>query len=278
MNKEFSVLMSVYKSDKAEYLLRALESVSFEQTLKPNQIVLVIDGPVDDEIHKVILNFRTKLDDNITFNVIAKEKNEGLAAALNTGISACTNELIARMDSDDISLPERFELQLCYMEKHPQTAVLGGNILEFETDENVIADKREVPSEHKDILEMLKTRNPINHMSVMFNKNVISEIGGYCENFGKLEDYKLWVDVAAKNYDIHNLPNNLVKARIGDGFLERRSNKREIEDWDRLQQYLLSLGMINKAKARKNRMYIRIFTYMPKWIKKIVYKTILRKR
>ena len=88
----------------------------------------------------------------------------------------------------------------------------------------------------------------------------------------------MWVDVIVAQYKIHNLSQILVKARIGNGFLDRRSNRREIRDWDMLQSYLLSVGMIKKSTARKNKLYIRVFIYMPKWMKKILYKTILRKK
>lgn len=270
--------MSVYKNDTASFLTRALESISFDQFLKPNQIVLVVDGPVSDDILNAISVFEKNVFGDIEFTLIKKQTNEGLAAALNTGIAACKYDLVARMDSDDISLPERFTRQIAFMETNSDIAVLGSNIIEFEEDENVILDKRVVPSEYEDIVEMLKTRNPINHMTVMFRKNIITKIGGYCENFGKLEDYKLWVDVVVAGYMIHNLAEDLVKARIGNGFIDRRSNKREISDWDMLQKYLISVGMINKTKARKNKFYIRAFIYMPKWIKKIAYKTILRKK
>lgn len=278
MSKKFSVLMSAYKNDNANFLMRALESISVDQTLKPDQIVIVIDGPVSEEILNTISEFEHNITDSITFTLIKKETNTGLASALNTGLVACKNELIARMDSDDIALPDRFALQTEYMESHPDIAVLGGSIAEFEDDEHVILDKREVPFEHSEIKEMLKTRNPVNHMTVMFRKSIIAEIGGYCENFGKLEDYKLWIDLVVTGYKIHNLPDILVNARIGNGFIERRSNKHEISDWDMLQSYLLSVGIINKRKARKNRLYIRAFIYMPKWMKKIAYKTVLRKK
>ena len=276
--EKFSVLMSVYKGDSVDYLVRALESISIEQSLKPDQIVLVIDGPVPDEIYNAIDGFKSKIPDGIDFDVIKKEKNGGLAAALNTGLSACDYELVARMDADDISLPERFALQLEYMEGHPEISVLGGNMLEFEEDENITIDKRVVPSEHREIVEMLKTRNAVNHGTVMFRKSIISSVGGYCENFGKLEDYKLWVDVVVSGYTIHNLSDNLLNFRIGNEFIEPLSNKREIKDWDMLQKYLMSVGMITKRKARRNKFYIRAFIYMPKWMKKIAYKTILRKK
>ena len=276
--EKFSVLMSVYKGDSEIFLRRALESISVDQILKPTQIVLVVDGPVSDKILDIIMQFEKIVSDSIEFTLIKKEKNAGLAAALNTGLSACHYDLVARMDSDDIALPHRFSCQVDYMENHPETAVLGGNITEFEEDENIIVDRREVPAEHLDIIKMLKTRNPVNHTTVMYRKDIIEKVGGYCENFGKLEDYKLWVDVVVNGYKIHNLQDNLVNVRVGNGFIERRSNKREIEDWDMLQKYLLSTNMITKRKAFKNKLYIRAFIYMPKWMKKIAYKTVLRKK
>lgn len=276
--EKISVLMSVYKNENASYFRRALESVSFDQTKKPSQIVLVVDGPVGEEISDVIDEFEVRLKDFCEFDVIKKEKNGGLAAALNTGLAVCKYDLVARMDSDDISLPDRFDLQSDYFMKNPQTAVLGGNITEFEQDETKIIDKRLVPSEHDDIVAKLKTRNAFNHMSVMFQKDAVQSVGCYCENFGKLEDYKLWIDIVVAGFQVHNLADTLVNARVGNGFLDRRSNKQEIADWDMLQDYLLSVGLIGKAKARKNRLYIRTFIYMPKWMKKILYKTVLRKK
>ena len=220
--EKFSVLMSVYKGDSEIFLRRALESISVDQILKPTQIVLVVDGPVSDKILDIIMQFEKIVSDSIEFTLIKKEKNAGLAAALNTGLSACHYDLVARMDSDDIALPHRFSCQVDYMENHPETAVLGGNITEFEEDENIIVDRREVPAEHLDIIKMLKTRNPVNHMTVMYRKDIIEKVGGYCENFGKLEDYKLWVDVVVNGYKIHNLQDNLVNVRVGNGFIERQ--------------------------------------------------------
>ena len=275
---KISVLMSVYKSDQAEFLRRAIESVTFDQTLQPAQLVLVKDGPVSYEIDAVIADMQERLaQTEIVFTVISKEKNGGLAAALNTGLAACEHALVARMDSDDVSLPDRFRLESAYMQEHPEISVLGGIITEFEQDEMQPIQARIVPTEHDDIVSGLKTRNVMNHVSVMFKKEDIVRLGGYCEDFGKLEDYKLWVDAVIAGLKLHNLDSVCVNVRIGSGFIERRSNKREIQDWDMLQKYLLDAKLIGKTKARINKLYIRIFIYMPGWMKKLAYKTLLRK-
>ncbi len=274
---DFSVLMSVYKSDVGAHLYRALESVTVEQTLPPKQVVLVKDGPVGEEIEQAILKMQSILAERgIAFTVISKAVNGGLAAALNTGLQACEYEYVARMDADDVSLPERFEKQIGYMQAHPEISILGGAIAEFE-EENVLLSERVVPCEHADILAMIKTRNPMNHMTVVYKKSEILALGGYCEDFGKLEDYKLWVDAVIAGVKLHNLSDICVHARVGAGFIERRSSKREIQDWDMLQKYLLNAKLIGKGKAFKNKLYIRIFIYMPAWMKKIAYKTVLRK-
>lgn len=276
---KFSVLMSVYKSDNAEYLLRAIESVTIDQTLKPAQLVLVKDGPVSEEIDAIITKMQSTLNNiGIEFTVISKEVNAGLAAALNTGLEYCKYEYVARMDSDDVSLPNRFELELPNIADNPEISVLGGGITEFEDDEKVPIQARIVPQKHDEIVDMLRTRNAMNHVTVVFKKSDIVKLGGYSENFGKLEDYKLWVDAVCAGLKLQNISDVCVNVRVGAGFIERRSNKREIQDWDMLQEYLKKAKLIGNGKALINKLYIRVFIYMPAWMKKIAYKTILRKK
>lgn len=275
---KFSVLMSVYKNDNANYLKRAIQSVTIEQTKKPAQLVLVKDGHLPPETNIVIQNLQDLLSDNgIEFTVISKEKNMGLAAALNTGLKYCKYEYVARMDSDDISLPKRFEIEFGYLNKHPEISVLGGSIVEFENDENTPLQARLVPQQHDKIVEMLKTRNAMNHPTIVFKKSDILKLGGYSEDFGKLEDYKLWVDAVLAGLKLHNIADVCVNMRVGIGFIERRSERREIYDWDRLQSYLFNVKMIDKKKVLMNRFYIRAFIYMPIWLKRIAYRIFLRK-
>ena len=136
---------------------------------------------------------------------------------------------------------------------------------------------RMVKERHVDILNMAKRRSPMNHPTVIYRKTAVLESGGYCENFGKLEDYKLWVDMISNGFQFANIGEPLVYMRIGNGFIHRRSNKREIEDWDKLQKYLFESKIINRFDVLTNRIYIRVFIYMPGWAKKIAYKVILRK-
>ena len=273
---KFSVLLSVYGKDDASFFKEALLSVSKDQTVKPAQIVVVEDGPVPADIEHAIED-AVKVSPECEFTVIRKPQNAGLAAALNTGLKACKYEWVARMDSDDISLPNRFETQLAYIENHPQVDVIGGSIAEFTNTPGDMQSERHVGLDMKAIRKMAKTRTPMNHVSVMFKKSVVEKAGGYCENFGKLEDYKLWVDLLGHHAVLANVDDVLVYVRTGNGFITRRSNRREIVDWDMLQSYLLGLGIINRFEALKNRLYIRTFIYMPGFLKIFLYKTVLRK-
>ena len=273
---KFSVLLSVYGKDDASFFKEALLSVSKEQTVKPAQIVVVEDGPVPKDIEHAIED-AIKASPECEFTVIRKPQNAGLAAALNTGLKACKYEWVARMDSDDISLPNRFETQLAYIENHPQVDVIGGSIAEFTNTPGDMQSERHVGLDMKAIRKMAKSRTPMNHVSVMYKKSVVEKAGNYCENFGKLEDYKLWVDLLGHHAVLANVDDVLVYVRTGNGFITRRSNRREIVDWDMLQSYLLGLGIINRFDALKNKLYIRAFIYMPGFLKLFLYKTILRK-
>ena len=273
----FSVLMSVYKSDNPSFFEEALNSVSTIQTVKPKQIVIVKDGPVDEKIDLIIKKIENR-NKNIEFTIISNKENKGLASALNDGIKSCKYEWIARMDADDISLSNRFEKQIHYLLNNPDVDVLGGCIAEFNNVPGDLKSKRIVASNSEEIRKMAKKRTPMNHMTVMYRKKAVEDVGCYSVSFGKLEDYKLWVDLINANYKLNNLEDIVLNARVGNGFLSRRSNKREIKDWDMLQKYLLEHHIVNKFEAIINRLNIRVFIYMPCWIKKIIYKVLLRNK
>ena len=274
---DFSVLMSVYSKDKPEYYKVALESITSKQVIIPNQVVIVYDGPVSIEIER-ITDSEIKSNPQIEYTIIKQEKNQGLAAALNVGIEKCKYEYIARMDSDDISVPERFKLQTEFIQDNPSVDIIGGYISEFENDPSEDNSIRKVGLTENEIIKMAKRRTPFNHVTVMYKKKSILSVGGYSVDFGKLEDYKLWVDLISNGYHFANVDRILVKVRVGDGQLQRRSNKREIQDWDNLQKHLLSSRLITKGESIVNRLAIRVFTFMPIWVKKIAYKMLLRGR
>lgn len=259
---DFSVLISVYKNDNPMHFKLALESVSCNQTFKPTQIVLVVDGPVSDSTNNVI-SYITQSYPKIEWSIVRLNQNGGLAHALNQGLKVCKYNYVARMDADDIAVPYRFERQFDFLKKHPEISVLGSFIAEFKEYVGDMDSIRATGLSNNAILSMAKRRSPFNHMTVVFKLNDVLSVGGYSEDFGKLEDYKLWVDLISKNYKMANLEDILVNVRVGDGFIERRSSIREIKDWDNLQKHLLKNNTINRFDALINMLYIRLFMFTP---------------
>ena len=270
-----SVLMSVYKNDDAACLRQALTSIYDEQTVKPDEIVVVFDGPLTDELYDVLHTFRNGKEEIVVF--CSLETNKGLGEALKIGSEHCTGDYIFRMDADDISHPRRFEKQMSYMQAHPQIDIVGTDIAEFYTD---IGEKdlrvRACPSSHEDIVKMGKKRNPMNHVTVCIKKAALLKCGGY-ESLPLLEDYYLWLKMIAADCVFANINESLVYVRIGNGFHSKRGSKVRVAGWKTLQNYMLENKMINKSEAFMNMVYIRVFTYCPDRLRKTLYDKILRK-
>lgn len=227
ISKKYSVLMSVYKNDRPEFLEKAVDSM-VKQSLAPNQIVMVIDGPIQDDLNKVVCKYEA---DRELFSIIRLEKNGGLGNALNQGLKYCRNELVARMDSDDISLLDRCEKQINYYINHPQTGILGTQIYEFiGTTENIVS-MRKVPVSIEEIRKFAKRRSPFNHPTVMFRKSVIEYLGGY-PTLGRKEDLGLFVAAANKDIVLANLDEALLYYRTNGDNLQRRKN------WINCKEYI----------------------------------------
>ena len=173
----FSVLMSVYYKENADYFDLALKSILVDQSITPSEFVLVCDGPLSKELDAVIEKYQNANPQ--VFQVYRTQENQGLGKALGFGLNYCTNELIARADSDDVCAKNRFEEQLKYMHEHPEVSIVSSYIDEFDTDWTHPNRVKELPLAHEELVEMAKSRNPINHMAVMFRRCDIVEIGSY---------------------------------------------------------------------------------------------------
>ncbi|MBQ9684229.1 glycosyltransferase [Candidatus Saccharibacteria bacterium] len=272
----FSVLMSVYKNDNPEHLKLALESIYEKQTKKPDEIVIVFDGPITKELKKVLDDFKKDKDKIVKY--FPQKENKGLGEALRIGSEKCTCDYIFRMDSDDISVPERFKLQSDFVTEHPEIDVLGGDIAEFNTDPNE-SDKRirSCPEKLEDIIKMCKRRNPMNHVTACIKRKALLNCGGY-KPLKYLEDYYLWIRMIVAKKQLANIKETLVSVRVGNGFENRRSSKEQIKGWKTLQDYMLENKIITKKESMLNMAYINTFVRMPNGLKKTLYKTILRKK
>ena len=240
---QISVLMSVYRRENPAWFARALRSITLEQTRRPDELVLVADGPLTEELEKEIRLFREELKNpedsaeggdhtgqgEVRLRLIRLPENRMLGRALQTGLKYCGGELIARMDTDDIARPERLKLQEEYMSMHPEISACGGEIAEFE-EEGVVIRVKHMPESPEEIRRYGKIRNPLNHMTVMFRKDAVEQTGGY-QHFPLLEDYHLWSRMLAGGAQFGNLPEVLVEARIGSDFAKKRGG------WQYFLQY-----------------------------------------
>lgn len=269
----FSVLMSVYKDEKSTYLNASLKSIE-NQTVVPNEIILVEDGPLTKELYEVVDTHRNKFGEG--FKVVVLNKNQGLGNALRIGTKYVSTKWIARMDTDDIAVPNRFELQLREVEKNPQLAVIGGQVDEFEGSIDNIVGKRIVPCSQVDIYKFIKWRSPFNHPTVMINKTMLEKVGGY-ENKGKLEDYFLWAKIIAKGYPVINLSQVLVHMRVDSGMYGRRGEVKNLKPILELKKYLLDNKIINKKEMIFSSFLNITNIFVPVWLRKKIYKNILHK-
>jgi glycosyltransferase involved in cell wall biosynthesis len=231
---EFSVLISVYSQEDAGNFSRSLSSI-IDQTSLPTEIVLVKDGPLQPELEDVIVSFSRRYS---FLKVIPLAKNVGLGEALRIGLEACSHDIVIRMDSDDICRKDRFEIQIEYLANHPEVAVLGGNIEEFEVKPGDIGRIKKVPCSYAAIKRYSKFRCPVNHPTAAFKKSAIMTAGSY-RDMPFFEDYYLWLRVLQKGYIIENLSANLVFFRVSKKMMTRRHGinyfKKEIYFFNRLR-------------------------------------------
>ncbi|WP_277656461.1 glycosyltransferase [Seleniivibrio woodruffii] len=269
---EFSVLISIYHKENASFFSAALKSIWDDQEVKPNEIVIVQDGKLTDELYCVIDNFKQRISCNLI--IINLKNNVGLGLALNEGLKHCTNELVARMDTDDISLPERFKEQLTAF-KDMDIDICGTNLLEFSDDESVIDSVKKVPESNSEIIKFARYRNPINHPTVMFKKSKIMNIGGY-QHFLWFEDYYLWARAIQAKYIFYNIQQPLIKMRTGNNMISRRHGIKYAKQEIKFQNFLLSIGLISVFIWISN-IFTRIIPrLLPVKILSVIYK-LLRK-
>jgi len=263
----FSVLLSVYINESPCYLNASLTSIWDSQTLKPSQIVLVQDGPLNTELYVIIKKWKKRLGD--IFTIVSLAHNVGLASALNEGLKFCRYEIVARMDTDDIALPNRFEQQLSFLEANPHISVCSGQIEEYSEDLITKLSTRKLPLRHDEILKFAKKRNPISHPCVIFKKTDVIAVGGYPLIYP--EDYPLWVLMLNKDYQFANLPQILVKMRVGDALTARRG-LRFLKGEIQVFNLMYKIRFLSTAEYCLN-IIQRIFVRLgPTWLKKILYK------
>lgn len=214
----YSVLMAVHMQADAGFFNTAIESM-LNQTVKPEEVVIVEDGPLTASLYQVLEHFVSVKP--TMFTLVPLEENGGLANALNIGLRHCRNELVARMDSDDISLPDRCEKQLLRFQEKPYLSIVGGNMDEFTGVPEHVISQRKVPSSEEEIIRFCRRRDPFNHPTVMYKKSDVLNVGGYNARRKRAQDYELFGSMLHSGYRAENLEDVLVKYRIDDDSVKR---------------------------------------------------------
>lgn len=263
---KFSVSMSVYHGDNPDFFREAISSV-FNQTLLPDELILVVDGEVSDEIKKIIKEY--ELSDNI--KTIRLEENMGHGHARRVGLDKCKHELVAIMDSDDICIENRFEKQIECFKKNTNLSLVGASVAEFCTDISDVIGKKVLPSENEDIKRFLKIRCPVNHMTVMFRKSEVEKAGGYIDWFHN-EDYYLWIRMSLNNAVFYNLEDVLVYARTNPDFYKRRGGWKYFLSEYKLQTFMYS-NKINSIFRCSTNIMVRFVVQLllPNYIREKVF-------
>lgn len=272
-NRSFSVCMNVYHKDDPAWFRMAVNSV-LEQTVKPDEVVLVVDGPVGAELNAVIRDF----EELACFKVVRLETNQGLGTARRIGMEHCSHELVAMMDADDLSVPDRFERQLAVFEQDDTLSIVGGQIAEFHNTVDQIVGIRTVTLTDGEIKKDLKQRCPFNHVTVMVKKQDVLRAGGY-QHWYCNEDYYLWIRMYLTDLKFANVSEILVNVRIGDEMYQRRGgwnyfvSELGIQNL-MLKESVIGIGtyLINVAKR------LAVQVLMPNWIRGIVFKKFARKQ
>ena len=243
MDQKFSVSMCVYAGDDPAFFDDAVGSI-VNQSVQASEIVLTVDGPIPQTIEGVIEKYRTLLTESaIRFQVVYLEKNMGHGEARRICFEHCSYDLIALMDADDLSVPDRFEKQLAVFAQNPSLSIVGGNIQEFIGTPDNCVGKRIVPEKDSDIKTYMKKRCPMNQVTVMFRKADVEAVGGYMDWFCE-EDYYLWLRLALAGKQFANVPENLVHVRVGEEMYQRRGGWKYFQSEAKLQKLMWDKGII----------------------------------
>lgn len=274
MPVNYSVLMSVYYKEHPDYLRQSMQSI-YDQTVPSDDFVLVCDGPLTPELDAVIADMQQQFGPRL--NVCRLLKNGGLGKALNFGIGQCKNDLVARMDSDDVSRPDRCERQLAVFQDHPEYSLVSGIVEEFSDTVTNVSVRRIVPEHQNDIIDFAKKRNPFNHPCIMYKKSDVEAAGGY-QDFYLLEDYYLWVRMLQQGFIGYNLQEPLLWMRAGSDMYKRRGGWKYVQSQRNLFKYMAQTGFITGSQYQIQSMIRLIGAVVPNWLRAFLFKQILRNR
>jgi glycosyltransferase involved in cell wall biosynthesis len=273
-NTKYSVLMSIYHKEKPDFFIESIESM-LRQTIKPDEIVIVKDGPLTPELDQVI-NKYTNQEPGL-FTIVPLEKNLGLGLALNEGLKRCRNELVARMDTDDISIENRCELQLKEFDKNPDLCIVGTWTNEFYDKPSNIVTSRIVPEEHEDIMKFSRRRSPFNHPTVMYKRSSVLNCGGYQDVLRK-EDIDLFIRMLHNGCFSMNIPMPLLLFRSNEDNYKRRKTWVNCKSYISVIYRFWKMGYSSTADLIVVVIGQMVMFLSPVWLLKLLSDKLLRKK
>lgn len=268
---KFTATISCYKNDNPADFETAFLSI-YNQTRRPDEILVTVDGPIPPELDEKVTRFEREFQ----AVVLRTAQNNGLGMAHAQAVSHASHELIAIMDADDISAPDRFEKQLSYFEAHPEADIVGGQIEEFIGNTGNIVGKRTVPEDDHMVKRYLRRRCPFNHMTIMFKKSAVIKAGNY-QDWHYNEDYFLYCRMLLNGAIFHNLPDTLVYVRVGEEMYRRRGGWKYFKSEAKLQGWMLRHKIISFPRYCMNvliRLCVQVF--MPNWMRGLMFQKLFR--
>lgn len=267
----YSVVMAIYKKDRPEWFQQALQSLQ-NQTVISDDIVIVADGPLTPQLDAVLRQY----EDEKSISLIRLRKNKGLGNALNIGIEQTKNELIARMDSDDIAVLNRFELQMTEFDKNPKLDILGGQIAEFINNPDEIVAHRKVPTTHAEIKKFARRRSPFNHPTIMYRKSTIQKLGCYDVSAIRVEDYDLWLRALSQGAVCANLDSVLLNYRSTIDAMRRRKTLTSLRNHIKARTRFYTRGYISLTDLLYGVMTQTVLFVMPTKLANAVFNKVVR--
>lgn len=264
---EFSLLLPVYGGDDPSFVRLSFTSSVDEQTLPPSEAVIVQDGPVPDALASELA--RIERESPVPVRIVRLDENRGLTEALNAGLDACAFPVVARMDSDDVSVADRFEKQWALLSQGFD--LVGTGMAEFEADPAVTVAERIPPTGAARIRDHARTHNPFNHPTMMYRVAALDAVGRY-EPFGKMEDYWLGVRLIASGARVENIAEPLVKYRVGAGAFARRGGWQEAKTEWALQREMLRMGFVTRGQYLRNVVVKGVYRLMPASVKRVLFR------
>jgi hypothetical protein len=270
LSERLSLLLPVWAGDRPDFLSDAFRSSVDAQTRRPDQVVIVRDGPVPAPLAERIAKLAA--GSPVPVDVVELERNVGLGPALDAGLAACRHEVVARMDADDISLPHRFAVQLPIIESGVD--IVGSGLVEFADDPDVVVASRSVPTEPEEIRRRARFATPFNHPTVVYRRALVTGVGGYTD-FAKMEDYLLWAKLILADARVANVAEPLVKYRVGAGAYARRGGFALLRAEIAVQRQFRKLGFTTRAQFARNLVVRGGYRLVPEGLRRSAYRKVI---